>query len=174
VQDVKSYRAVRADSARALAAANRRSDDACMSPQTEGRTAVGQPVPNLHRARNSMTFDSDSTTWPIASARTFDELTVGEIFRAPSRTLTSAHASAFQAVSCDNHPIHYDVEYAHRFGHPAPLPGPTDRGTDPTRTRRRCQHRCHSAQPARRTRPDRAPHVPPAPIMHPPTNVASS
>lgn len=46
---------------------------------------------------------------------------VDEIFRAPSRTLTSAHASAFQTVSCDNHPIHYDVEYAHRFGHPAPV-----------------------------------------------------
>ncbi|MFY7813936.1 MAG: MaoC family dehydratase [Chryseobacterium taeanense] len=57
----------------------------------------------------------------IVPARTFDELVVGEVFRAPSRTLTDAHASAFQTVSCDNHPIHYDAEYAKRFGHEAPV-----------------------------------------------------
>ena len=28
---------------------------------------------------------------------------------------------AFQAVSADNHPIHYDVEYARRHGHTAPV-----------------------------------------------------
>ena len=59
--------------------------------------------------------------WQIVPARAFEELVVGETFRAPSRTLTDAHAAAFQAVSCDNHPIHYDVEYAKRFGHPAPV-----------------------------------------------------
>ncbi|MCJ8153033.1 MaoC family dehydratase [Chryseobacterium sp. SSA4.19] len=57
----------------------------------------------------------------IVKARTFDELVIGEVFRAPSRTLTDAHASAFQTVSCDNHPIHYDAEYAKRFGHEAPV-----------------------------------------------------
>jgi acyl dehydratase len=57
----------------------------------------------------------------IVKARTFDELAVGEVFRAPSRTLTDAHASAFQTVSCDNHPIHYDAEYAKRYGHEAPV-----------------------------------------------------
>jgi len=57
----------------------------------------------------------------IVPARTFDELSVGEVFRAPSRTLTDAHASAFQTVSCDNHPIHYDQEYAKRYGHAAPV-----------------------------------------------------
>ncbi|WP_374459292.1 MaoC family dehydratase [Chryseobacterium taeanense] len=57
----------------------------------------------------------------IVKARTFDELHVGEVFRAPSRTLTEAHASAFQTVSCDNHPIHYDKEYAKRSGHDAPV-----------------------------------------------------
>lgn len=67
----------------------------------------------------SITFDA--TDWQIVPARTFDDLKVGEIFRAPSRTLTDAHASAFQAVSCDNHPIHYDVGYAKRYGHPAPV-----------------------------------------------------
>ncbi|MEI3790745.1 MULTISPECIES: MaoC family dehydratase [Chryseobacterium] len=57
----------------------------------------------------------------IVPARSFDELAVGEVFRAPSRTLTDAHASAFQTVSCDNHPIHYDAEYAKRQGHEAPV-----------------------------------------------------
>jgi acyl dehydratase len=68
-----------------------------------------------------VSFSFDATDWQIVPARTFAELKVGAIFRAPSRTLTDAHASAFQAVSCDNHPIHYDVEYARRYGHPAPV-----------------------------------------------------
>jgi len=68
-----------------------------------------------------MTFSFDPTDWQIVPARTFSELRLGEIFRAPSRTLTDAHASAFQAVSCDNHPIHYDVGYAQRYGHSAPV-----------------------------------------------------
>jgi PAS domain-containing protein len=33
----------------------------------------------------------------------------------------SEDVSAFQAVSADNHPIHYDVEYARRHGHTAPV-----------------------------------------------------
>jgi acyl dehydratase len=68
-----------------------------------------------------MSFTFDATDWQIVPARSFDDLKVGEIFRAPSRTLTDAHATAFQAVSCDNHPIHYDVGYAKRYGHPAPV-----------------------------------------------------
>lgn len=59
--------------------------------------------------------------FPIVPARTFDELEVGEVFRAPSRTLTDAHAAAFQTVSADNHPIHYDTRYARRHGHSAPV-----------------------------------------------------
>jgi acyl dehydratase len=35
--------------------------------------------------------------------------------------LTDAHATAFQAVSADNHPIHYNVEYARSHGHSAPV-----------------------------------------------------
>lgn len=57
----------------------------------------------------------------IVLQRGFDELKIGEVFRAPSRTLTDAHASAFQTVSCDNHPIHYDKECAKRYGHEAPV-----------------------------------------------------
>lgn len=68
-----------------------------------------------------MSFVFDAADWQIVPARSFDQLQIGEVFRAPSRTLTDAHASAFQAVSCDNHPIHYDVGYARRYGHPAPV-----------------------------------------------------
>ncbi len=57
----------------------------------------------------------------LVPQRAFDQLRVGEIFRAPSRTLTEANFSAFQTVSLDNHPIHYDVEYCKRLGHPSPL-----------------------------------------------------
>lgn len=57
----------------------------------------------------------------VVPGRNFSELRVGEIFRAPSRTLDAANFSAFQAVSLDNHPIHYDAEYCKRLGHPAPL-----------------------------------------------------
>ena len=53
--------------------------------------------------------------------RSFDELEVGEIFRNPSRTLTDAQLLAFQAVSGDNHPIHYDIEYCRAKGHPGLL-----------------------------------------------------
>jgi len=63
----------------------------------------------------------DPSNFTVVPSRTFDDLRVGEIFRAPSRTLTDAHASAFQAVSADNHPIHYDEEYARRHGHTAPV-----------------------------------------------------
>ncbi|ARC58619.1 Mesaconyl-CoA hydratase [Frondihabitans sp. 762G35] len=63
----------------------------------------------------------DPSDFDIVPARTFDDLRVGEVFRAPSRTVTSAHASAFQAVSADNHPVHYDDEWAKAHGHPAPV-----------------------------------------------------
>jgi len=57
----------------------------------------------------------------IVPARTFEDLKIGEIFRAPSRTLTDAHSAAFQTVSCDNHPVHYDKEWAQKHGHSAPV-----------------------------------------------------
>jgi acyl dehydratase len=57
----------------------------------------------------------------IVPARTFKQLTIGDVFRAPSRTLTDAHASAFQAVSCDNHPVHYDEVWAAKRGHSKPV-----------------------------------------------------
>ncbi|HVV64310.1 MAG TPA: MaoC family dehydratase [Rhizomicrobium sp.] len=59
--------------------------------------------------------------WRIVPRRDFDALRVGEIFRLPARTLTEAHFAAFQALSLDNHPIHYDAEYCKSLGHPGPL-----------------------------------------------------
>jgi len=57
----------------------------------------------------------------VVQARKFEDLHIGEVFRAPSRTLTDAHAAAFQTVSADNHPVHYDVEWARKHGHSAPV-----------------------------------------------------
>ena len=53
--------------------------------------------------------------------RYFEDLAVGERFYIPSRTVTEAHFSAFQTISADNHPIHYDVEYCRERGHRGPL-----------------------------------------------------
>src|ERR1700733_2972566 len=63
----------------------------------------------------------DPATFTVVEPRTVEDLKAGDICRAPSRTLTDAHATAFQAVSADNHPIHYNVEYARSHGHPAPV-----------------------------------------------------
>jgi acyl dehydratase len=63
----------------------------------------------------------DPLNFLLVPARTFEQLEVGEVFRAPSRTLTDAHSAAFQTVSCDNHPVHYDAEWARRHGHSAPV-----------------------------------------------------
>jgi acyl dehydratase len=63
----------------------------------------------------------DPSKFLLVRAKTFAELRVGDVFRAPSRTLTDAHASAFQAVSADNHPVHYDAEWAKKHGHSAPV-----------------------------------------------------
>ncbi|MFD1873027.1 MaoC family dehydratase [Hymenobacter bucti] len=63
----------------------------------------------------------DSLAFLLVPARTFEQFEVGEVFRAPSRTLTDAHSAAFQTVSCDNHPVHYDAEWARRHGYAAPV-----------------------------------------------------
>src|SRR6476660_7005168 len=63
----------------------------------------------------------DPVGFTVVPPRTHEDLRVGDVLRAPSRALTDAHASAFQTVSADNHPIHYDVEYARRHGHTAPV-----------------------------------------------------
>src|ERR1700742_4958583 len=68
-----------------------------------------------------MSDSPDLTDWHVVPLRTFDELVLGEVFRLPSRTIDVGNFAAFQTVSLDNHPIHYDVEYCKRLGHPAPL-----------------------------------------------------
>jgi len=66
-----------------------------------------------------MTFDPDQHR--VVPLRGFDELAIGEVFALPSRTIGDANFAAFQTVSLDNHPIHYDAEYCRKLGYPAPL-----------------------------------------------------
>jgi acyl dehydratase len=68
-----------------------------------------------------MTESFDSRQHCSPQSRYFEDLVVGERFYIPSRTMTEAHFAAFQAVSADNHPIHYDVEYCRERGHRGPL-----------------------------------------------------
>ena len=65
-----------------------------------------------------MREDFDPERHRLAPSRYFEEFQVGETFPLPSRTVTEAQFLAFQAVSGDNHPIHYDREYCRRHGHP--------------------------------------------------------
>lgn len=53
----------------------------------------------------------------VVPQRGFEDLSIGEKFALPSRTITEANFAAFQTVSCDNHPIHYDAEYCKSQGH---------------------------------------------------------
>ena len=59
----------------------------------------------------------DPATFHVTEPRSFDDLKLGEVFRTPSRTVTETHFAAFQVLSGDNHPIHYDIEYCRRHGH---------------------------------------------------------
>ncbi|HVU19398.1 MAG TPA: MaoC family dehydratase [Rhizomicrobium sp.] len=68
-----------------------------------------------------MTDSFSAKDWRVLPLRGFDELRVGEVFKSASRTMTKANFAAFQTVSLDNHPIHYDDEYCKRLGHPGPL-----------------------------------------------------
>jgi acyl dehydratase len=68
-----------------------------------------------------MTEGFDRRRHRFAESRYFEDLAVGERFSIPSRTMTEAHFAAFQTVSADNHPIHYDVEYCRERGHQGPL-----------------------------------------------------
>ncbi len=42
----------------------------------------------------------------------FEDFRIGQRFEAPSRTLTDAHFLFFAGLTGDNHPIHYDDEFA--------------------------------------------------------------
>jgi acyl dehydratase len=69
----------------------------------------------------SVDTNFDAKQFRVAAPRGFADLKVGETFRSPSRTVTDAHFSAFQALSGDNHPIHYDIEYCRSRGYPGVL-----------------------------------------------------
>ena len=58
----------------------------------------------------------DPKTHNVIERRGFDDLKVGAVYRNPSRTVTEAHFAAFQVLSGDNHPIHYDTEYCKAHG----------------------------------------------------------
>ncbi len=62
--------------------------------------------------------DFDPQKHQFAEPSYFEDLSIGQRFHIPSRTLRDANFSAFQAASGDNHPIHYDVEYCKSQGHP--------------------------------------------------------
>lgn len=57
----------------------------------------------------------------VAPPKRFSDLKIGDRYPLPSRTLGDGNYVAFQAVSLDNHPIHYDVEYCKALGYPGPL-----------------------------------------------------
>jgi acyl dehydratase len=63
----------------------------------------------------------DPAAHRFGESRYLEDLAVGERFYLPSRTMTEALFTAFQAASGDNHPIHYDVEYCRARGHPGLL-----------------------------------------------------
>jgi acyl dehydratase len=53
-----------------------------------------------------------------ATTKYFEDFQVGETFYIPAKTLTDAHFVCFAGLTGDQHPIHYDDEYAKttRFG----------------------------------------------------------
>src|ERR1700733_3633807 len=82
------------------------------------RREIAMDDRGFHIAPKTLT-SLDPTSFLIVPAKRFEDLRVGDVFRAPSRTLTDAHAAAFQTVSADNHPVHYDAVWAARHGHAA-------------------------------------------------------
>jgi acyl dehydratase len=86
----------------------------------KSRREIAMVDEELHVTPKTLT-SFDPTSFLLVPAKRFQDLRVGEIFRAPSRTLTDAHSAAFQTVSADNHPVHYDAVWAARHGHSAPV-----------------------------------------------------
>jgi|SRR5581483_7881141 len=54
----------------------------------------------------------------ITQTKFFEDFRLGEKFYIPAKTMTDAHFLFFAGMTGDNHPIHYDDEYAKttRFG----------------------------------------------------------
>lgn len=51
----------------------------------------------------------------------FDDLKLGDRWQTPSVTMNDAHFAFFKGLTGDNHPLHYDVEYAKKTPFGAPL-----------------------------------------------------
>ena len=52
------------------------------------------------------------------NSKYFEDFSIGDKYLIPSRTQTSGIFSMFQAASGDNDPIHYDIEFCKKRGHP--------------------------------------------------------
>ena len=105
-----------------LASAAERKDAATESADHQGGQgeAASQRYPaGSANIMGGETFDPSK--WLVVPPRIFDDLKVGDVFRAPSRRMTAAHTSEFQAVFCDTHPRHYNDAYAKAHGMPAAL-----------------------------------------------------
>ena len=57
----------------------------------------------------------------INKSKYFEDFSIGDKYIIPSRTQTSGIFSMFQGASGDNDPIHYDLEYCKKRGHPEML-----------------------------------------------------
>src|SRR6056297_1531264 len=57
-------------------------------------------------------------------SRYFEDFGIGETFYIPSRTIGDAEVAAFRAASGENHPLHYDTEFARERGFPSVLAHP--------------------------------------------------
>ena len=55
------------------------------------------------------------------NSKYFEDFSIGDTYLMPSRTQTSGIFSMFQAASGDNDPIHYDLEFCKKRGHPEML-----------------------------------------------------
>ncbi|MES1926982.1 MaoC family dehydratase [Salinisphaera sp. T31B1] len=62
--------------------------------------------------------DFDPRHHRMTRQRWFEDFEIGERYILPSRTVTDAQFAAFQALSGDNHPIHYDAPFCRAHGHP--------------------------------------------------------
>jgi 3-hydroxybutyryl-CoA dehydratase len=60
----------------------------------------------------------EEATMPDAGQLYFEDFRIGDRFTSPSRTIGDAHFLFFAGLTGDNHPIHYDEDYAKktRFG----------------------------------------------------------
>ena len=57
----------------------------------------------------------------VKNSKYFEDFSIGNKYLLPSRTQTSGIFSMFQAASGDNDPIHYDIEFCRKRGHPEML-----------------------------------------------------